>query len=346
MNVLADHGIIGGNANPLYKKSYFNKMGTIILDATRIPKPENVVYLGDDKILVVAEDKTSFVYSLKGFAKSTPTGNITNLPSEITSFTRLLELGDYFGVCTSTTIIIYSKATQNKVKEVPYSSTGTINDIFFVDKDISLLIVARNENAECFHFNKTTLSITSKVTFNSRFPASLQRNGAGAFVENDFLYCFDFEYPNILVFNWKDGKLVQSKSLLSNGTQTYYEFGRVGNKDVAVIWSDLGSEMTKYFSVYNKTTLTPDPARGIVFIRAASSDTAILKQEKLRNFIVCDRRFVEIYKPKKITQYAVNYSMSEDNTAFGNMMTFDNDKYAYSANKTTREITIYRIVRE
>ncbi|MCU5717536.1 hypothetical protein OCB69_20820 [Bacillus cereus] len=345
MNVLADHGIIGGNTNPLYKKSYFNKMGTIILDATRIPKPENVIYLGSDKILVVAEDKTSFIYSLKGFAKSTPTGNITNLPSEITTFSRLLELGDYFGVCTQTTIIIYSKVTQKKVKEVPYSSTGTINDIFFVDKDISLLIVARNENAECFHFNKTTLSITSKVTFNSQFPASLQGNGAGAFVENDFLYCFDLEYPNILVFNWKDGKLVQSKSLLSNGTQTYYGFGRVGNKDVAVIWSDLGNETTKYFSIYNKATLTPDPARGIVYVNYYS-DTAILKQEKLRNFIVCARRFVEIYKPKKITQYAVNYSMIEDFTAIGNMMTFDNDKYAYSVNTTTREITIYRIVRE
>lgn len=343
MNVLADHGIIGGNANPLYKKSYFNKMGTIILDATRIPKQENVIYLGDDKILVVSEDKTSFVYSLKGFAKSTPTGNITKLPSEITSFTRLLELGDYFGVCTQTTIIIYSKATQNKVKEVPYSSTGTINDIFYLDKDISLLIVARNISAECFHFNKTTLSITNKVTFNSRFPVSLQGQGAGAFVENDFLYCFDFEYPNILVFNWKDGKLVQSRSLLSNGTQTYYEFGRVGNKDVAVIWSESGNDPV--FSIYNKSTLTPDPARGIVYARTYS-DTVVLKQEKLRNFIVCDRRFIEIYKPKKITQYAVNYSMGDDYTAIGNMMTFDNDKYAYGVNSTTREITIYRIVRE
>ncbi|MGR5876782.1 hypothetical protein ACT7C3_11405 [Bacillus pacificus] len=55
----------------------------------------------------------------------------------------MLELGDYFGVCTSSTIIIYSKATQDKVKEVPYSSTGTINDIFFVDKDISYSIVAK-----------------------------------------------------------------------------------------------------------------------------------------------------------------------------------------------------------
>ncbi|PFM11704.1 hypothetical protein COJ40_09095 [Bacillus cereus] len=345
MNVLADHGIIGGNANPLYKKAYFNKMGTLILDATRIPKSENVVYLGDDKILVVAEDKTSFVYSLKGFTKSTPTGNIKNLPSEITTFSRLLELGDYFGVCTQTTIIIYNKATQNKVKELPYSSTGTINDVFYVDKDISLLIVARNANAECFHFNKNTLSITNKVTFNSRFPVSLQGNGAGAFVENDFLYCFDFEYTTILVFNWKDGKLVQSKSLLSNGTQNYYEFGRVGNKDVAVIWSDLGNEATKYFSIYNKTTLTLDPTRGIVYVRDYSN-TAILKQEKLRNFIVCDRRFVEIHKPKKITQYAVNYSMSEDNNAIGNMMTFDNDKYAYAVNSATREITIYRVVRE
>ncbi|HFK1428035.1 MULTISPECIES: hypothetical protein [Bacillus cereus group] len=345
MNVLADHGIIGGNANPLYKKSYFNKMGTIILDATRIPKPENVVYLGDDKILVVAEDKTSFVYSLKGFAKSTPTGNITNLPSEITTFSRLLELGDYFGVCTQTTIIIYSKATQSKVKELPYSSTGTISDVFYVDKDISLLIVARASSAECFHFNKTTLSITNKVTFNSRFPVSLQGKGAGAFVENDFLYCFDYDYTAILIFNWKDGKLVQSKSLPFTGSQSYYGFGRVGNRDVAVIWSDLGNETTKYFSIYNKTTLTLDPAQGIVYVRAYS-DTAILKQEKLRNFIVCDRRFVEIHKPKKIPQYAVNYSMSEDNTAIGNMMTFDNDKYAYAVNSGTREITIYRLVRE
>ncbi|MEK5197392.1 hypothetical protein MHI49_28665 [Bacillus sp. FSL M7-0884] len=345
MNVLADHGIIGGNANPLYKKSYFNKMGTIILDATRIPKPENVIYLGGDKILVVAEDKTSFIYSLKGFAKSAPTGNIKNLPSEITSFTRLLELGDCFGVCTQTTIIIYSKATQNKVKELPYSSTGTINDVFYVDKDISLLIVARTSSAECFHFNKTTLSITNKVTFNSRFPTSLQGNGSGAFVENDFLYCFDFEYPNILVFNWKDGKLVQSKSLPINGSQTYYGFGRVGNKDVAVIWSDLGNEITKFFSIYNKTTLVQDPAKGLIYVQLGTSAT-ILKQERLRNVVVCDRRFIEIHKPKKISQYAVNYSMSEDNTAIGNMMTFDNDKYAYSVNTATREITIYRVVRE
>lgn len=344
MNVLADHGIIGGNANPLYKKSYFNKMSTIILDATRIPKPENVIYLGDDKILVVAEDKTSFIYSLKGFAKSTPTGNITNLPSEITTFSRLLELGDYFGVCTSTTIILYSKVTQSKVKEVPYSSTGTINDIFYVDKDITILIVVRNANAECFHFNKNTLSITNKVTFNSRFPVSLQGKGAGSFVENDFLYCFDFDYTTILIFNWKDGKLVQSKSLPTSGSQSYYGFGRVGNKDVAVIWSDLGNEITKFFSIYNKTTLAQDPAQGIIYVRA--SDATILKQEKLRNIVVCTNWFTEIYKPKKITQYAVNYSMSNDLNARGNMMTFDNDKYAYSVNSATREITLYRVVRE
>ncbi|PEC22793.1 hypothetical protein [Bacillus cereus] len=342
MNVLADHGIIGGNANPLYKKAYFNKMGTIILDATRIPKSENVVYLGDDKILVVAEDKTSFIYSLKGFTKSTPTGNIANLPSEITTFSRLLELGDYFGVCTQTTIIIYSKETQNKVKEVPYSSTGTINDIFYVDKDITILIVARNANAECFHFNKNTLSITNKVTFNSRFLVSLQGKGAGAFVENDFLYCFDFDYAQILIFNWKDGKLVQSKSVANS--PSFYGFGRVGNKDVAVIWSNLGNEATKFFSVYNKTTLTQDPAQGIIYVRY--SEATILKQEKLRNIVVCDRRFVEIHKPKKISQYAVNYSMSDDINVLGNMMTFDNDKYAYSVNSATREITLYRVVRE
>ncbi|BCC74148.1 hypothetical protein BCJMU51_p2003 (plasmid) [Bacillus cereus] len=343
MNVLADHGIIGGNANPLYKKSYFNKMGTIILDATKIPKPENVIYLGGDKILVVAEDKTSFIYSLKGFAKSTPTGNITSLPSEITTFSRLLELGDYFGVCTQTTIIVYSKATQNKVKEVTYSSTGQINDIFYVDKDISLLIVARNSDAECFHFNKNTLSITNKVTFNSQFPASLQGNGAGAFVENDFLYCFDFDYKQILIFNWKDGKLVQSKSVVTSGA-TFYGFGRVGNKDVAVIWSNLGNEVTKLFSIYNKTTLTQDPTQGIIYVK--STDTTILRQERIRNVVVCDGRFTEIHKPKKIAQYAVNYSMSNDLNATGNMMTFDNDKYAYSVNSVTREITIYRIVRE
>ncbi|PGD58095.1 hypothetical protein COM40_12050 [Bacillus wiedmannii] len=343
MNVLADHGIIGGNANPLYKKSYFNKMGTIILDATRIPKPENVIYLGDDKILVVAEDKTSFVYSLKGFVKSPPAGNITNLPSEITTFSRLLELGDYFGVCTQTTIIIYSKVTQNKVKEVPYSSTGTISDVFYVDKDISLLIVTRASSAECFHFNKTTLSITNKVTFSSRFPASLQGKGAGAFVENDFLYCFDFEYMTILIFNWKDGKLVQSKSVIASST-TFYGFGRVGSKDVAVIWSNLGNEVTKFFNIYNKTTLTKEPVQGIIYVK--STDTTILKQERIRNVVFCDSRFTEIHKPKKITQYAVNYSMSEDNTAIGNMMTFDNDKYAYAVNSGTREITIYRVVRE
>lgn len=343
MNVLADHGIIGGNANPLYKKSYFNKMGTIILDATRIPKPENVIYLGSDKILVVAEDKTSFIYSLKGFAKSTPTGNITNLPSEITTFSRLLELGDHFGVCTSTTIIVYSKATQNKVKEVPYSSTGTINDVFYVDKDISLLIVARNSSAECFHFNKTTLNITTKVTFNSRFPASLQGKGAGAFVENDFLYCFDFDYMQINIFNWKDGKLVQSKSIVTSGTN-FYGFGRVGNKDVAVIWSTLGNEIIKSFSIYNKATLAQDPAQGIIYVK--STDATILKQEKIRNIVVCNDRFTEIHKPKKITQYAVNYSMSNDLNAIGNMMTFDSDKYAYAVNSATREITIYRVVRE
>ncbi|MCU5173784.1 MULTISPECIES: hypothetical protein [Bacillus cereus group] len=339
MNVLADHGIIGGNANPLYKKSYFNKMGTIILDATRIPKPENVVYLGDDKLLVVAEDKTSFVYSLKGFAKSTPTGNITNLPSEITTFIRLIELGDYFGVCTLSTIIIYSKVTQNKVKEIPYSSASTINDLFYVDQDTTLLMSVWSNGGEGFHFDKKTLTITKKVTFTG-FTSNYM---GGSFLEGDFLYYYMDNA--IKIFNWKDGKLVQSKSLPNNGSQTYYGFGRVGNKDVAVIWSDLGNEVTKFFSIYNKTTLVQDPAKGLIYMQMGTSATA-LKQEKLRNVVVCDRRFIEIHKPKKITQYAVNYSMSEDNNAIGNMMTFDNDKYAYAVNSGSREITIYRIVRE
>ncbi|HDR7669557.1 TPA: hypothetical protein QCX97_003442 [Bacillus wiedmannii] len=339
MNVLADHGIIGGNANPLYKKAYLNKMGTIILDATRIPKSENVIYLGDDKILVVAEDKTSFVYSLKGFAKSTPTGNITNLPSEITTFIRLLELGDYFGVCTLSTIIIYNKATQNKVKEIPYSSASTINDLFYVDQDTTLLMSVWSSGGEGFHFDKRTLTITKKVTF-SGFTSNYM---GGSFLEGDFLYYYMDNA--IKIFNWKDGKLVQSKSLPINGSQTYYGFGRVGNKDVAVIWSDLGNEITKFFSIYNKTTLVQDPAKGLIYVQLGTSAT-ILKQERLRNVVVCDRRFIEIHKPKKISQYAVNYSMSEDNTAIGNMMTFDNDKYAYSVNTATREITIYRVVRE
>lgn len=339
MNVLADHGITGGNANPLYKKSYFNKMGTIILDAAKILKPENVIYLGGDKILVVAEDKTSFIYSLKGFAKSTPTGNITSLPSEITTFSRLLELGDYFGVCTQTTIIIYSKDTQNKVKEIPYTSTSAINDLFHVDQDTTLLVSSWSSGGEGFHFNKKTLTITKKVTF-SGFTSNYM---GGSFLEGDFLYYYMDNA--IKIFNWKDGNLVQSKSLQVGQNLSYYGFGRVGNKDIAVIWSDLGNEVTKFFSVYNKSTLVQDAAKGIIYLQMGTTAT-ILKQEKLRNIVVCDRRFNEIHKPKKIAQYAVNYSMSDDLNALGNMMTFDNDKYAYSVNSVTREITIYRIVRE
>ncbi|MFV8517128.1 hypothetical protein [Bacillus sp. SBS7] len=344
MPYLKDHGLYGGNSNPLYQKSYFNKLGKITMDISKIPRPRNIIYLGGDKLLVVADDKTSFIYNIKSFVKSTPTGDITNLPNEITIMERLLELGDHFGVSTDNKIIIYSKATQSKVKEVPHSSianstgAGRINDIFYVDKDITLLIVARKESAECFYFNKNTLSITNKVTFNSDFPPTL----SGAFIENDFLYCFNYDSKQIVIFNWRDGRLIQSKFIpMAN----FYGFGPVGNNNVAIIWNDSGNVSYVYYSILNKITLAQEVEKGIIYVQK-SGVNQVLKQEKLRNMIYCSDMFAEIYKSKKYGKYAVNVSGNADENIYEDMITFDNDNYAYSVGTSNREITIFQIVRE
>ncbi len=62
--------------------------------------------------------------------------------------------------------------------------------------------------------------------------------------------------------------------------------------------------------------------------------------------IYCSSMFAEIYKSQKYGKYAVNVSGNEGENIYENMMTFDNDNYAYSVGTSNREITIFQIVRE